>query len=97
MTQLAESTPTQEAIIDEPTFERVQELRQSRRRSTASERTSLFSRLVHCADCGAKMYFAAGKRRIKELDMIIFRFYEDNSLGKLSEAVVLINVNVLVI
>lgn len=39
----------------------------------------------------------SGKRRIKELDMIIFRFYEDNILGKLSEDVVLINANVLVI
>lgn len=52
---------THEAIIDEPTFERVQELRQSRRRNTASGRTSLFSGLVYCADCGAKMYFSAGK------------------------------------
>ena len=52
---------THKAIIDEAAFERVQELRQSRRRFTASGRTSLFSGLVYCADCGAKMYFSAGK------------------------------------
>lgn len=56
---------TQEAIIDEDTFNRVQELRQSRRRNTATGRTSLFSGLVYCGDCGSKLYFCAAKS-IKE-------------------------------
>lgn len=56
---------TQEAIIDEDTFNRVQELRQSRRRNTATGRTSLFSGLIYCGDCGSKLYFCAAKS-IKE-------------------------------
>ena len=52
---------TQEAIIDVETFERVQELRRHRRRNTATGRTSLFSGLVYCADCGTKLYFCASK------------------------------------
>ena len=56
---------TQDAIIDIDTFERVQELRKHRRRNTATGRTSLFSGLVYCADCGSKLDFCASKS-IKE-------------------------------
>ena len=52
---------TQEAIIDEDTFNRVQELRDGRRRNTATGRESLFSGLLYCADCGSKLYFCAAK------------------------------------
>lgn len=52
---------TQEAIIDEDTFNRVQKLREHRRRKTASGRTSIFSGLVYCGDCGSKMYFCVAK------------------------------------
>lgn len=156
---------TQEAIIDEDTFERVQELRKHRRRNTATGKTSMFSGLIYCADCGSKLYYCASKsikdgqefyrcsqykenrgsctihfirdtvlkelvldtirkvakyvqefepvflylftkqntigremnirnmkqniekskRRIKELDMLIERIYEDNVLGKISD------------
>ena len=44
----------QEPIISEEQWMRVQELRKHRRRPTATGRTSLFSGLVYCADCGAK-------------------------------------------
>ena len=56
---------TQEAIIDEDTFDRVAELRKSRRRNTATGKTSIFAGLLYCADCGSKLYFAAAKS-IKE-------------------------------
>jgi len=56
---------TQEAIIDEDTFDRVAELRKNRRRNTATGRTSMFAGLLYCADCGSKLYFAAAKS-IKE-------------------------------
>ncbi len=51
----------QEPIIDENTWLRVHEMRQNRRRNTATGRKSLFSGLVFCADCGAKMHFCAAK------------------------------------
>ncbi len=52
---------TQEAIIDDDTFERVQELRKHRRRNTATGKTSMFSGLLYCADCGSKLYYCASK------------------------------------
>ncbi len=52
---------TQEAIISENTWLRVQELRKSKRRNTATGRKSLFSGLVYCPDCGAKLHFCAAK------------------------------------
>ena len=51
----------QEAIIDENTWLRVQELRKHKRRPTATGKTSLFSGLVFCADCGSKLHFCAAK------------------------------------
>ena len=51
----------QEPIISEEDWLRAQELRQNRRRNTKSGRTSLFSGLVFCPDCGAKLHFCAAK------------------------------------
>lgn len=51
----------QEAIIPEEQWLRVQELRKNKRRPTKTGRTSLFSGLVYCYDCKAKMHFAAAK------------------------------------
>lgn len=51
----------QEAIISEDVWLRVQELRNNRRRNTATGRTSMFSGLVFCADCGSKLHFCASK------------------------------------
>ena len=39
----------------------VQELRKNKRRPTATGKTSLFSGLVFCADCGSKLHFCAAK------------------------------------
>lgn len=52
---------TQPAIIEKGQWERVQELRKSKRRPTKTGRTSIFSGLVYCADCGAKLYFCTCK------------------------------------
>ena len=51
----------QEAIITEEQWLRVQELREHRRRPTKTGRTSLFSGLVYCLDCGVKLHFCAAK------------------------------------
>lgn len=52
---------TQEAIIDEQIWLRVQELRKNKRRNTATGRQSLFAGLLFCADCGSKLHFCAAK------------------------------------
>lgn len=57
---------TQEPIIDEDLWLRVQELRQHKRRPTTTGRTSLFSGLVYCPDCGAKLHFAAAKSMTRQ-------------------------------
>ena len=48
-----------EPIIAEDVFEKVQEIRQQRHRKTKSGRTSMFSGLVFCSDCGEKLYYGA--------------------------------------
>ena len=48
---------THEAIIDEETFTRVQELRKNKRRPARTGKTNMFSGLVRCADCGEKLYY----------------------------------------
>ncbi len=57
---------TQEAIISEDLWLIVQELRKHKRRPTATGRTSLFSGLVYCPDCGAKLHFAAAKSMTRQ-------------------------------
>ena len=53
---------TQEAIIPQEQWDRVQELRKNKRRITKGERQGLFSGLLFCADCGSKLNFATCKR-----------------------------------
>ena len=48
---------TQPAIIERGQWERVQALRANKRRPTKTGKTSIFSGLVYCADCGAKLYY----------------------------------------
>lgn len=47
---------TQEAIIDQDTYDTVQRIRQNKRRPSKMGEMSVFSGLVYCADCGKKMY-----------------------------------------
>lgn len=57
---------THEAIIDEATWERVQELRKQRKRPNRYGEVGLFSGLLFCADCGSVMYqqrYQTDKRR----------------------------------
>jgi len=48
---------THEAIIDEDTFARVQELRKNKRRPTRTGKSNMFSGIVRCADCEEKLYY----------------------------------------
>ena len=52
---------THEAIIDAEAWEKVQELRKHKRRPARTGKTNMFSGIVHCADCGAKLYYCTGK------------------------------------
>ena len=52
---------TQEAIVPKEQWDRVQELRQHKRRPVKGERQGMFAGLVVCADCGSKLHFATCK------------------------------------
>ena len=58
---------TQPAIIERGQWERVQELRTNKRRPTKTGKTSIFSGLVYCADCGAKLYYCTEQAEIQRL------------------------------
>ena len=72
---------TQEAIIEKGQWERVQQLRANKRRPTKAGRTSMFSGLVYCADCGAKLYFCTCKTYKKDdsQDHFVCSNYKSNT------------------
>lgn len=73
----------QEPIISEAVWERVQELRKNKRRNTATGRKSLFSGLVFCPDCGAKLHFCAAKSLKRNQEFFRCSNYKDGR-GKCS-------------
>ena len=50
---------THARIIEDDVFEKVQVIRQQRHRMTRTGRSSIFSGLVYCADCGSKMQYGS--------------------------------------
>ncbi len=48
-----------EPIIDDSVFEKVQIIRRNRHRKTKTGKSSMFSGMLYCGDCGEKMYFCA--------------------------------------
>ena len=50
---------THEAIISDDVFEKVQEIREKRHRQTRTGRSSMFSGLMICPDCGAVMNYGS--------------------------------------
>ena len=62
---------THEPIVDEETFNRVQELRKNKRRPTRTGKTNMFSGIVRCADCKAKMYYCTTKNFDKRQDHFV--------------------------
>ena len=71
----------QEPIINEEKWLRVQELRENRRRNTATGKSSLFSGLVYCYDCGAKLHFCAAKSLNKNQEFFRCANYKDGRSG----------------
>lgn len=50
-----------DAIVDEETFYRVQELRKNKRRPARTGKSNMFWGVVRCADCGEKLYYCTSK------------------------------------
>lgn len=67
----------QEPIISEEEWLKVQELRKNKRRPTKTGRTSLFSGLVFCPDCGAKLHFCASKSLRRDQEFFRCANYKD--------------------
>ena len=59
---------TQEPIINQETFDLVQELRKNKRRLQKCEVVNPFAGMVYCADCGEKMYLSRRKNERPEQD-----------------------------
>ena len=70
---------TQPAIIEEQVFERVQELRASKRRPTKTGRQGLFSGLLYCADCGEKLYFCTTNSFTPKQEHYVCSNYKSNT------------------
>lgn len=70
---------THPAIVDEHTFETVQELRKHRRRPTATGKISLFSGKVFCADCGEKLYYCTANKFEESQDFFVCANYRSNT------------------
>ena len=54
---------THERIIDDDVFEKVQKIRNQRHRMTRTGKSSIFSGMVYCADCGSKMQYGSSNNR----------------------------------
>lgn len=74
---------TQEAIVSEEQWQRVQELRKNKRRPTKAERQGLFAGLLYCSDCGSKLHFATCKNFDGRQDHYRCAMYKSNR-GKCS-------------
>ena len=69
---------TQEAIVSQAQFDRVQELRKNKRRPAKAERQGFFSGILFCADCGGKR-----TQKVK----IYFNFVDDVEIPVISETI----------
>ena len=70
---------THEAIIEQEVFDKVQVIRQQRHRMTKAGRSSMFSGLVFCADCGKRLYFYTCKSFEHRQDYFICSTHRMNS------------------
>lgn len=64
-----------EAIIDEETFNIVQNIRNGRRRLTPTGEMPILPGMVYYADCGAKMYQVRSRNFTKEKDHMVCATY----------------------
>jgi len=72
---------THEPIIDQTTWERVQELRKHRKRPNRYDEVGLFSGLVFCADCGGIMYQRRYVSKDRKQDSYMCSGYHKRGVG----------------
>ena len=70
---------THPAIIEQEIFDKAQEIRQQRHRRTKTGKSSLFSGMVYCADCGAKMRYCTTNYFEKRQDHFVCASYRSNT------------------
>ena len=70
---------TQPAIIDPEVFEKVQEIRTQRHRRTKTGKSHMFSGLVYCADCKAKMRYCTTNYFEARQDHFVCANYRSNT------------------
>lgn len=70
---------THPAIIEEETWNTVQELRKHKRRLNATGKISKFSGLLYCNDCGAKLYYCTANAFKPEQDFFVCSNYRSNT------------------
>jgi len=70
---------TQPAIINEKVWQRVQELRANKRRPAKTGRQGMFSGLLYCADCGAKLYFCTTNSFSPQQEHYVCSNYKSNT------------------
>lgn len=70
---------THPAIIDLATFDKVQEIRQQRHRRTKTGKSHMFSGLVFCADCKAKMRYCTTSYFEERQDHFVCGNYRSNT------------------
>ena len=70
---------THPEIIEQEVFDKVQEIRQQRHRRTKTGKSSLFSGMVYCADCGAKMRYCTTNYFEKRQDHFVCANYRSNT------------------
>ncbi len=70
---------THPAIIDPEIFDKVQEVRQQRHSRTKTGKSTMFSGLVYCADCGAKMRYCTTSYFEKRQDHFVCANYRSNT------------------
>ena len=70
---------THPAIIEQEVFDKVQQIRKQRHRRTKTGKSSLFSGMVYCADCGAKMRYCTTNYFEKRQDHFVCANYRINT------------------
>ena len=70
---------THPAIIEQKVFDKVQQIRKQRHRRTRTGKSSLFSGMVYCADCGAKMRYCTTNYFEKRQDHFVCANYRSNT------------------